>query len=263
MAGSVSTIRTAVRVLQVLAALNAEHPAGAALVARRLQMSRATTYRFLETLVDSGYATKDPESGHYSPSQQVRSLSCGFEDEQWLAQAAKPVIQSMGRELIWPLAISTLSGPGMLLRESTDMQSPLAVNRFAPGRRISLLGTASGRVYLAYCGDEQRETLLDILSTSSDPEDAAISDRAGIRRELAAVREAGYATSRRAQRVTHQCAIAVPVLGTGRVLASLSIRYADTAVRRSVALQRFLPKLQKAAGEIGRAFEASVPNDPK
>ena len=49
--------------------------------------------------------------------------------------ASMVVIQAMGRELIWPLAISTLSGPGMLLRESTDMQSPLAVNRFAPGRR--------------------------------------------------------------------------------------------------------------------------------
>jgi len=61
--------------------------------------------------------------------------------------------------------------------------------------------------------------------------------------------------------VTHQCAIAVPVLGNGRVLASLSIRYADTAVRRSLALQRFLPKLQEAAGQIGRAFEVSAPND--
>ncbi|MCC6173531.1 MAG: hypothetical protein IT481_16045 [Gammaproteobacteria bacterium] len=84
-----------------------------------------------------------------------------------------------------------------------------------------------------------------------------------MRRDLAAIREAGYAISRRAQRVTHQCAIAVPVLGNGCVLASLSIRYADTAVRRAVALQRFLPKLQKAATEIGREFETSVAGDGK
>ncbi|MCP5472410.1 MAG: helix-turn-helix domain-containing protein [Sinobacteraceae bacterium] len=258
MVGSVSTIRTAVRVLQVLAALNAEHPAGAALVARRLQMSRATTYRFLETLVDAGYALKDPVSGHYSPSQRVRSLSCGFEDEQWLAEVARPVMQAIGRELIWPLAISTLSGLGMQLRETTDMQSPLAINRVAPGRRISLLGSAAGRVYLAFCGAEQRETLLDILSTSGGPEDVAITDRAAVHRDLAAVREAGFALNLLPQRVTQQCALAVPVFGNERVLASLSIRYADSALRRSVALQRFVPKLQKAAGEIGRAFEMSV-----
>lgn len=67
MPGSVSTIRSAVRVLQVLAALNVEHPAGSAALARRLGMSPATTYRFLETLVDAGYATKDPATGRYSP----------------------------------------------------------------------------------------------------------------------------------------------------------------------------------------------------
>ena len=44
MAGSVSTIRTAVRVLQVLAALNAEHPAGAAYACEvRRKLSRTST----------------------------------------------------------------------------------------------------------------------------------------------------------------------------------------------------------------------------
>jgi IclR family mhp operon transcriptional activator len=148
----------------------------------------------------------------------------------------------------------------MLLRESTDMQSPLAVNRFAPGRRISLLGTASGRVYLAFCGDDQRETLLDVLSRSQDPGEMPTQDRATIHRELAEIRAAGYATHQRAQRVTQQCALAVPVLGNGRVLASLSIRYAGSAVRRSIALQRFLPRLEQAAMEIGRAFEAGAPS---
>lgn len=260
MAGSVNPIRSAVRVLQVLTALNAGHPAGSAMIARRLQMAPATTYRFLETLVEAGFVTKDPATGHYSPSHLVRALSCGFEDEHWLAHAAKPVIQSMGRELVWPLAIATLSGPAMLLRESTDMQSPLAVNRFAPGRRISLLGTASGRVYLAFCGDDQRETLLDVLSRSQDPAEMPTQDRATIHRELAEIRAAGYATHQRAQRVTQQCALAVPVLGNGRVLASLSIRYAGSAVRRSIALQRFLPRLEQAALEIGRAFEAGAPS---
>ena len=258
MPGSVSTIRSAVRVLQVLAALNVEHPAGSAALARRLGMSPATTYRFLETLVDAGYATKDPATGRYSPSHQVRALSCGFEDEHWLAQAARPVIESLGRELVWPIAIATLSGPAMLLRESTDMQSPLAINRFAPGRRVSLVGTATGRAYLAFCGEEQRETLLDILSTSTDTEDAAVADRERLRRELEQIRAAGYAVHRRAQRVTHQCAIAVPVLGNGRVVATLSIRYADTAVRRADAMKRFLPRLRAAAEDIGRAFVVSV-----
>jgi IclR family transcriptional regulator, mhp operon transcriptional activator len=258
MGGSVNTIRTAVRVLQVLEALNVEHPAGAATVARRIMMSRATTYRFLETLVDVGYVVKHAPSGHYSPSHRVRALSCGFEDEHWLAETAKPVIQSLGKQLIWPIAIATPSGTGMLLRESTDMQSPLVVNRFAPGRRVGLTGTASGKVYLAFCSEDQRETMLDILSTSLEADLTIPSSRAEFRKELDAVRQAGYATSRRALRVTHERAIAVPVVAYGRVLASLSIRYADTAVRPADAVRRFLPLLKAAAAEIGRKFEQSV-----
>jgi IclR family transcriptional regulator, mhp operon transcriptional activator len=258
MAGSVKTIRTATRVLQVLEALNIEHPAGAAAVSRRLMMSRATTYRFLETLVEVGYLVKHSPSGHYSPSHRVRALSCGFEDEHWLAETAKPVIQSLGKALIWPIAIATPSGPGMLLRESTDMESPLAVNRFAPGRRISLGNTASGKVYLAFCSDDQRETMLDILSTAPGVDELTSASRVQLRKELEAVRRAGFATNRRARRVAQERAIAVPVMANGRVLAALSIRYADTAIRPALAAQKFLPRLKDAAAEIGRQFELSV-----
>jgi IclR family mhp operon transcriptional activator len=258
MIGSAGTIRTAVRVLQVLAALNADHPAGAAQVARRLKMSRATTYRFLETLVAAGYASKDEGTGQYSPSYRVRELSCGFEDEQWVTTVARPVIHELGNELMWPIAISTISGPGMLLRESTDMESPLAVNRFGPGRRIGLLDTASGLTYLAFCGREQRETLLDVLTARSDLPEGDSIDRARVRRELLTIRERGYALMRRPQRITPQCAIAVPVFASSRILASLSIRYSDSAVKESTALQRFLPQLQRAAARIGTEFEAAV-----
>ena len=57
--------------------------------------------------------------------------------------------------------------------------------------------------------------------------------RAAPAKLLEAIREAGYATSRRAQRVTHQCAIAVPVLGNGRVLA-LEVMIPNPAIRNLI-----------------------------
>lgn len=258
MTTSVKTVRAATRVLQVLAALNESHPAGAAQVARTLGMSRATTYRFLESLRDAGYAVKDEATGHYSPSFRVRELSCGFEDEDWIAQIARPVLRSLGTELVWPIAIATLSGPGMLLRESTDTQSPLALHRFSAGRRIGLLDTASGRVYLAFCSREQRETLLDVLATTADVSTTGGFDRQSIRGELAKIRQQGHAAHRRPQRVSPQCAIAVPVMANGRVLASLSIRYSESAVRPALVQQRFLAKLRQAAAQIGNSFEKAA-----
>ena len=256
MVDSVKPIRTALRTLRVLSQLNANSPATAAEIARALSMSRATTYRFLETLVEAGFVAKDPVTGHYLPTHLVRTLSCGFEDESWLVDCAKPIIQELGDELVWPIAIATISGPGMLLRESTDTKSPLAINRFPPGRRVSLVGTATGMVYLAFCGRQQRETLLDILQRSDDADDLPAKNRSMMRKKLAEIRKRQYATAQRTRRISNQNAIAVPILTPThhRILAGLSIRYSETAVKESVALTRFLPRLQAAANAIGATF---------
>ncbi len=256
MVDSVKPIRTALRTLNVLAELNVRSPATAADIAKALNMSRATTYRFLETLVDAGFVAKSPTSGQYSPTHMVRTLSCGYEDESWLVECAKPIIAELGKKLVWPIAIATISGPGMLLRESTDMNSPLAINRFPPGRRVSLVSTATGLVYLAFCGRQQRETLLDILAHSEQPDDLPARNRTALRKQLAEIRRRQYATAQRSRRVSNQNAIAVPVLTPEhkRVLASLSIRYSETAVKEAVALKNFLPPLQQAAQSIGASF---------
>lgn len=253
MVESVKPIRTALRTLRVLAELNVRAPASAAEVARALGMARATAYRFLETLVESGFVAKDAKDGRYRPTHLVRTLSCGFEDENWLVECARPAIQALGEELVWPIAISTISGPGMLLRESTDAESPLAINRFTPGRRISLVGTASGRIYLAYCSHDQRETLLDMLRHSEDPDDFQARNRSALQGELSAVRQNGYALTQRPRRFSNQSGLAVPVLTpeNSRIVASLSIRFSETAIKEQAALEKFLPKLRAAAENIG------------
>ncbi len=268
MVDSVKPIRTALRTLRVLAELNVRAPASAAEVARALGMARATAYRFLETLVESGFVAKDGKDGRYRPTHLVRTLSCGFEDENWLVECARPTVQQLGEELVWPIAISTISGPGMLLRESTDAQSPLAINRFTPGRRISLVGTASGRIYLAYCSQDQRETLLDMLRHSEDPDDFQARNRSALQAELNVVRQNGYALTQRPRRFSNQSALAVPVLTpeNSRIVASLSIRFSETAIKEQAALEKFLPKLRVAAENIGASVAmpdslAAVTND--
>jgi IclR family mhp operon transcriptional activator len=230
-------------------------------VARRLSLSPATTYRLLETLVATGYATKDPYSAHYSPAHQVLALSCGFEEEQWIKDAGKSIVQALGKEFNWPLALATPAGPSMLLRETTDRDSPLAVLRFAPGRHISLATTASGHAYLAFCQPERLDILLEMLSTTRSPGDPPAVERSRLCKALATVRRDGYAMQTYPQRVAPTAAIALPVMARGAPVASLSIRYAATAVKPSAAIQRFLPKLREAARHIGSNYARMVAED--
>ncbi|MEE8306649.1 MAG: hypothetical protein V3R81_05245, partial [Gammaproteobacteria bacterium] len=55
---------------------------------------------------------------------------------------------------------------------------------------------------------------------------------------------------------SNQSGLAVPVLtpGHNRVLASLSIRFSETAIKEQAALERFLPRLRAAAETIASSL---------
>ena len=58
----------------------------------------------------------------------------------------------------------------MLVRETTDQSSPLALQRYSAGYRVPVMVTAGGQVYLSYCTEKQRETILQILAASNKAE---------------------------------------------------------------------------------------------
>ena len=99
----------------------------------------------------------------------VRALSDGFDDEAMLAHIAKPHLAALGAQIVWPVAVATPSGATMMIRETTDRQSPLALERYSAGFRVPMLASAAGRAYLAYCSTSQREALLELLARSSLP----------------------------------------------------------------------------------------------
>jgi IclR family mhp operon transcriptional activator len=195
-------------------------------------------------------------------------LSDGFDDEAWVTQIAKPFINDLCREIVWPVSIATLSGTAMLVRESTDHSSPLAIERYSAGFRAPLLTTAAGRVYLANSPAPQREALIEILARSNKEEDKPARARADLQRMLGDIRAAGFATATRTRRLMEEVNISVPVLLRDRVLASLTVRFAASAVPLKTGLERFLPKLHQCAARISTLFseqhaEASIKGEPE
>jgi IclR family mhp operon transcriptional activator len=252
---NVKISKTTLKALAVLEKLNAIGEGRNSDIADALELPRPTCYRLLETLCVAGLALKDSNTHVYRPSERVLALSCGFEQETWIAVCAKPHMSELGSELLWPIAIATLSGPSMLLRQTTDPDSPLAVRRYLPGRRVGLLSTATGRVYLANCPREQRDTLVEILQKSEKEEDLVARNRVAVEERLQKVRELGFDSSHRQGQTINWRAMAVPVFAGGRILASLSIRYIERAVSQVREREEFLPKLRKTSRLIGQSFE--------
>lgn len=261
---STRPIRALMRGLDALTVLNLRDGATVSEVAHEIRLPRTTVYRILETLCNSGFVFRDAADDRYRLTIMVRGLSDGFDDEAWITQIAGPVIVELGREIVWPVSLATLAINTMMVRESTDHSSPLAMERYSAGFRAPLLATSTGRAYLAFCTAAHRDELIELLAKSTKEEDKAARAREGLLQQLNEIRTQGYAATTRTKRLVEEASISVPVMQGERVLAVLTIRVASSAVPLVTALERFLPKLQQCAAEIATLFsqrQAEAPVD--
>ena len=254
---STRPIRALNRGLEVLTELNRLERAAINTLANAVGLPRTTTYRILETLRLGGYVERDAHDDCYRPTIMVRALSEGFDDEAMVAHIAKPHLATLGNAIVWPISIATPSGSVMMIRETTDLQSPLALEQYGAGIRVPMLTSAAGRAYLAYCSTPQREALLELLSRSSLPEDRLVRSRVEVERILNETRTQGYGMAQRARRVSEETSLAIPVRGKDRVLATISVRYAATAVPLRTAVEQFLPKMRDVVSKIEQEFGAN------
>ncbi|HEY6455695.1 MAG TPA: helix-turn-helix domain-containing protein [Steroidobacteraceae bacterium] len=256
---STRPIRALIRGLETLAVLNRRNGATVSEVTSAIKLPRTTTYRILETLSEAGYVYRDPADDRYRLTLMVRGLADGFDDEAWITQIGRPCINDLCQKIVWPVTLLSPSGTSMMIRDTTDHASPLAVERFNAGFRLPLLMSASGRVYLAFCRPEHRDALLDILSRSPREEDKLARSRDEVEKILEQARELGYATSVRSRRVSEEVAMSVPVLIGDRVLATIAVRFSASAVPLRLAVERFVPKLLDTAQLIRQRFSDAHP----
>jgi IclR family transcriptional regulator, mhp operon transcriptional activator len=246
-------VRAFSRGLQVLEFLNVRNPASVADVARAARMARTTAFRMLETLADDGYVDRVEPDGRYRLTSKVRNLAGGFEDESWIAEVARPEMKALSAQSRWPVAIATLSGGAMLVRETTDHDTPLVFDRTSTGFRVPVLGSASGRAVLAFLPEMARESLLTLVL---DSEGGGL-DRSYWRRLLEDVRKAGYAVYSRPG--AREGSLAAPIFGQdGVVRAALSTRYFEAVLTRPQALDSLLPSLKATAQAIGARLSGDL-----
>lgn len=251
---STRPIRALNRGLEVLTELNRLERAAINTLAAAVSLPRTTTYRILETLRLAGYVDRDAHDDCYRPTIMVRALSEGFDDQALVAHIAKPLLANLGSQVVWPVAIATPSGATMMIRETTDRQSPLALEQYSAGVRVPMLASAAGRAYLAFCPAQQRDAVLEQLARSSLPEDRMARNRIEVERLLHETRTQGFGMAHRARRVSEETSLAIPVRARDTILATVTVRYAASALPLRAAVEQFLPKMREVAQKIEAQF---------
>ena len=177
---------------------------------------------------------------------KVRTLSDGFVDDEWITGIAAPLMAAFTAAHVWPVALMTFEEGRMLIRETTHPASSLSIDYGMVGRRLPMLRTAAGRAYLAFCPENERSTILDMLGHSSASEDRY--DERRLPALLRDVRAKGYALQDR-EINPKTSGISVAIRGE-RLLGCVSMIWIASALTMEEAQQRFLAPLLALASRI-------------
>jgi IclR family mhp operon transcriptional activator len=263
-----SRVQGLARGIEVLRALNASTGGrnSVAQVSTETKLHRTTVKRLLETLRHVGVVRYLDDSNEYCLTMNVLQLSEGFRDVVWIPEVARPLMRALTRKVMWPSDLMILDTDELVVRETTHGITPWSFNSRVLGTRIPLLQSSGGRAYLAFCADDERERLLNMLRRRHGVEGERARDANYVARVLDQTRERGFAVSERREGHgdmgmrfgTNRCAaIAVPIRRRGFAVASLNIVYLTRAVSTQEIIERNLPDLIAT----GRRIENGLRND--
>lgn len=252
------TIRSLHRGLMVLEVLNTKKMLTVAEMAREIDLPRTTTYRILENLISLGYLYRE-KNGRYRLTIRVRNLSAGFDEDAWLSETVKPLAIDLAKIIIWPVSVLSPRSIRMSLRFTTDIESPLALDYYQEGLKLPILSTASGKVYLSYCNEAEREVVLAALRRENQDETNALAHNPqAITKLVEATRKDGFSLNIRSPRAYEPGktnTIALPVMRNGQFLAALAMRYIARAMSISELKDRYLPTLLDFRDQMEKELE--------
>jgi IclR family transcriptional regulator, mhp operon transcriptional activator len=241
---SYKPVQSVERALLLLEQLNQRPVTRVRDLATATHLSHSTVIRLVETLEAMGYVHKVDRGAGYCVTGKTAGLSAGNHGFPLVLDRLRARADWLTKTLLWPAAISTLDGDAMVVRYSTIPQSPLAHIHSTINHRLSLLRRAHGRAYLAFCPQEEREHLIQIIETL--PKTPPDFSRDELLDALEAIRISGFA--RRAASLSGQTnSIAVPYWWKGRLVATLGLTYFTRSVPDPSQLVRALKQASAGA----------------
>jgi DNA-binding IclR family transcriptional regulator len=188
-------------------------------ISKRLNIPLSTTYRYLETLEESGFLTKANDSNNYTLGCMGFQLGNIVAIQLRLVNTALPHMKSLASLSGETVFLVIISGWKTLVLETVETHRRIKLT-VDPGSTQRLHAGAASKILLAY----QKESFIDSLFqkvvltkyTENTPTDPMV-----IREELRTIREQGFAFS--CQEVDlGACGIAAPIFdGRGKVMAGI------------------------------------------
>lgn len=255
-------IRALSRGLSIVSAMNDFNgPVSLNYLHQVTELDRATILRILATLESEEWVYRGMSDNLYRLTYKLHELGEHVSFYNAIAQVSAPVMDALQKELHWPSDISVYDGDGMSIIETSRKRSPFVINREVVGFKPSMLRSAMGRAFLAYCDERTLNKILKRLKEKGGEDAELANNHRYVTGMLDAVRLRGYATrdpsesSLPSETEEEFNAIAVPIIVMGDVQASLNIVWMKTAYKDMAIDDFFYEKLKLASSQLSIIFQ--------
>lgn len=229
-------------------------------------LPKSTLIRILLTCHEQGFVWQRMADGAFVPSHSLL-VHRQLDDTDWLVEVASPVLEDLVQRTRWP---SVLSVPRLDYMETLETNSRKAyfddVRRNPVGFRVNMLRSASGRAYLAFCPEAERETVIRRLRQRSMPGHELARDDAWLEEMVRATRQRGYSIRDRefggdyvAGRDGYddqRMSIALPIRSNERVIGCINLTWRRHVLTVRQVVAEHLDDLRVAVEHIERRVDS-------
>lgn len=214
-----NTVGASERTFRILETLSEHDGMGVTELAEEFDLPKSTIHNHLNTLLQNEYIVK--EDGTYRIGLRSLKLGAHARRRKDIYEKGKPEVDKLAQQTgeLANLAVEE-HGRGVYLYLTKGDQA-VGLDTFA-GKRFHLHCTALGKAILAHLPEERTAEIIDRHGL---PERTAntITDRDELFKELATIRDQGYAYDR-AERLEGLCCVAAPIKRhDGEILGAISV----------------------------------------
>jgi DNA-binding IclR family transcriptional regulator len=213
---------TADRAFDILSMFTEQRLAiSAAEVAEQMDVARSTAYRYLQSLVGSGFL-EESDGGRFRLGRRILELARLARRGVGLSEVALPVMRRLAAEAGETVLLTRLAGSAVICLEREEAEKQAVRISYERGQVLPINAGASAFVLLAWLDPPELEALL--VTASLEPiTPATIVTKAALRKRLAETARQGYGVSR-GELDDDVLGVAAPIRGTrDRVVAAISV----------------------------------------
>ena len=213
---------TADRALNVLQMFTDTRPEiSAADVAETLGVARSTAYRYLETLVQSGFLT-DTGRGGFRLGIRILALARIARQGYGLTELCTPAMRDLAGRYHQTVLLTKRMGNAVVCLERVESPEQYVRLSYERGTVLSLNAGASAQVLLAWLPEEEQRALLESVTLKRFSRNTLV-EPAEILKRLSSIRAMGVAVTEGEVDPT-AVGIAAPLFGaSGDVVGAISV----------------------------------------